>query len=203
MAYSPRTDFLALIRNSGGAASFAEMPGLDYVVAAMARAGLFRLWTGQTPPTANQATTVWLVPSSPSWVAEGMVFLWNVSTNTYEPATPALWDVLLSGPSAGSNVFQSVAVASDAIGSATTLLAIERAGPAATALTLPSIQARGGKALQIVDWSSGVVNHAITINAVGGTIMRRPSFGLFSTPDQLAGITLYPSVELNGWVIAP
>lgn len=201
MTYNPLTDFIGLIRNIGGSASVARMPGLDYVVAAMARAGVFRLWTGQSPPTMNQSTTVWLVPSSPSWVAEGVVFLWNSLTGAYEPATPALWDVLLAG---NPNVFQSAAVAAARVDDATSLLAVQRVAPVATSLTLPNIAARGGRALRIADWSAGVTNHAITLSpSAGATIMRQASWGLFSTPDQLAGITLHPSIDLNGWVIAP
>lgn len=202
MTYNPVTDFLALLRNAGGAATFAEMPGLDYVVAAMARAGMFRLWSGQSPPTVNQPTTVWLLPSSPSWVAEGTVFLWDASAAAYVLATPALWDALVSG--VAGYAFQSVAVASGVVGGLTSLLAIQRDGPVATVLALPAIASRNGKALQIADWSTGVAAHAITLNpAPGSTIMRQTSWGLFSTPDQLAGVTLFPSTDLNGWVIAP
>lgn len=199
MAYNPLTDFLTLLRNVGGVAAFAEMPGLDYVVAAMARAGLFRLWTGQSAPTVNQATTIWLSPSTPSWVAEGAVFLWNAASGTYEPATPALWAVLFAQPS-----FQSI---QDAAGSAlagTTLLAIRRAAPAATTVQLPSIASQGGKPLKIVDWSTSVATHDITLKAAGGeTVMRQTSWQLFSTADQLAGVTLHPSLDLNAWIIAP
>lgn len=202
MSYSPLTDFVALIRNVGNSASVARMPGLDFVVSAMARAGWFQLWTGQAPPTANQATTVWLVPSSPSWVAEGAVYLWNASTGSYVPATPALWDALLVG--AFGYVFQSVTTASDLVNDTTSLLAIQRAAPVATTLTLGSVVARRGRALRIVDWSSAVAGHAITLApASGSTIMRLTSFQLLSTPDQLAGITLHPSTDLNGWAVAP
>lgn len=202
MAYNPTVDFLALIRTAGGAASIEKMPGLDYVMAAMARAGLFQLYVGQVAPMANQATTAWLKPSVPSWTAEGTVFLWNANTAQYELATPSLWAALLNP--VGGSVFQSLAVAAGVVANATTLYAIRRAGPVATVLTLPAVASRAGKALRLVDWSTGVVNHTITLTPAGGqTIMQQALWGLLSTPDQLAGINLYPSIDLNGWAIAP
>lgn len=201
MSYNPLTDFLGLLRQTAGVVALERMPGMDYVLAAMARAGMITLSVGQTAPTANQATTVWLQPALPSWTAEGIVFLWNPATAAYELATPALWDSLLTG---SPYVFQSAAVASNVVNNTTSLLAIQRAAPVATALILPTIASRLGKALQIVDWSSAVAGHAVTLTPSGGaTIMRLTSWNLFSTADQLAGITLYPSADLNGWVIAP
>lgn len=200
MAYSPTTDFLALLRLTSGGVRTERMPGLDYVVAALARAGLFTLFVGQTAPTTNQAGTVWLLPASPSWTAEGLVFLWNPGTLEYEVATPALWATLLST----GGVFQSVAGAAGVVGANTSLLAIQRANPAATALTLPSVTTRFGKALQLVDWSTAVANHTVTITPAGAeTIMLQPSWQILSTAVQLAGVTLRPSTDLNGWVIAP
>jgi len=204
--YNPTTDFLALVRNAGGAASVAEMPGLDYVLAALARMNFVQLWTGQTAPTANQATTAWLKTALPSWTAEGVVFLWNSVTAEYEPATPALWQALLSfGFTYVSGYsFQSVAGAAGVIVPTKSLVAIQRATPAATALALPAVIAQLGKPLQIADWSTAVVSHVITLTPSGAeTIMQRPSWALLSTPDQPAGITLYPSPDLNGWAIAP
>lgn len=204
MAYNPLTDFLALIRNGSGGAAVCEIPGLDYIVSAMARAGMFRLSVSQTAPIVNQADTVWLKPSLPSWVAEGNVFLWNASTAAYEPATPALWEALFVASAAGVSAFQSTAVAVGVVAVATTLFAIQRANPAATAIALPPVADFAARSLQVVDWSIGVVNHAITLTPDGTeTIMQLPSWGLFSSAVQLAGITLYPSIDLNGWVIAP
>ena len=77
MSYNPATDFIALLRLTGGGVRSERMPGLDYVVAALARIGLFSLSVGQTAPTVNQATTVWLQPSQPSWLAEGTFYIWN------------------------------------------------------------------------------------------------------------------------------
>lgn len=204
MSYSATTDFLGLLRQSGNSVSMERMPGLDYIVSAMARAGLFTLSVGQTAPTSNQATTVWLKPSLPSWVAEGAVFLWNASTGAYEPATPALWSFLLA-PS--GYLFQSAASATNAIGVGTTVLAVQRSNPVATALVLPNLGAQWltGRKLQIVDFPVSLLTlHIISITTPdGATIMGRPSWGLLSTPDQLAGIMLQPAPELNAWITAP
>jgi hypothetical protein len=202
MSYSPITDFIALLRQTSGGVRTERMPGLDYLVAGLARAEMFSIWVGSAAPVANQATTIWFLPASPSWVAEGAVFLWNASTQSYQPATPALWNALFIGTTLAT-VFQSIAVGAGAINPSTTLLAIERANPGATALTLPAVATRT-RALQIVDWSSAVVNHAITLTpAAGETVMRLTSFELLSTPDQLSGVTLKPSTDLIGWVVAP
>lgn len=95
MSYTPSTDFLALARQSANSVALARMPGLDFAVSALSRAGLFYVYEGQTAPTANQVTTVWFQPAQPSWTAEGKTWLWNVDTDTYELATPALWSALL------------------------------------------------------------------------------------------------------------
>lgn len=203
MSYNPLTDFIALLRQTSGAVSMERMPGLDYVVAALARAGIISLSTGQTPPTSNQATTVWFKPSLPSWVAEGNVFLWNASTGAYALATPALWNALLA-PS--GYLFQSAAVASNVINSGVTILTVQRTAPTATALVLPALASQWltGRPLKIVDWSTTVTNHLITLTpSDGSTIMRLMSWQLLSTADQLAGITLHAVPDINGWVIAP
>jgi len=203
MSYTPTTDFVALIRQLATGAEVAQMPGLDFVVAALSRAGLFTLWTGQDAPTVNVASTAWLKPSSPSWVAEGAVYLYNAETAAFELATSDLWATFLLSAVSGS-AFQSISAITGNIDASTTLLAVQRSNPAATTLRLPSVGARGNVPLQIVDWSDPVTAHAITLTPKGTeTIMRRGSFLIFSTTDQLAGVTLYPSTDLNGWVIAP
>lgn len=203
MAYDPTIDFLALLRLTSGGVETERMPGLDYVVAAMARAGLFRLSVGQTAPTANQSTTVWLKPSVPSWVAEGTVFLWDPVTAAYVPATPALWNATIS-PS--GYLFQSAPNANNIVNVGVTVLAVQRAGPVATAILLPNLAAQWvtGRPLKIVDWSTAVVNHVLTLTTPdGSTIMRLASLQLLSNAVQLAGVTLHAVPELNGWVIAP
>jgi hypothetical protein len=55
------------------------------------------VWTNPADaPTVNQATTVWLKVSSTSWAAEGSVYLWDTTAETFLPATPALWSRLLT-----------------------------------------------------------------------------------------------------------
>jgi hypothetical protein len=96
MAYSSLTDFLALVRSTAGGARVERMPGMDYVLAALARAGMFTLSVSATEPATDQATTAWLRPAEGgSWTAEGTLFLWNAGTAAYEPATPALWKALI------------------------------------------------------------------------------------------------------------
>jgi len=205
MAYNPATDFLALLRNTGGGVRTEQMPGLDYVVDALFRAGLFALSIGHTAPIANQATTVWFQPAIPSWSGEGQVFLWNSAVAAYQAATPALWNALFNITASGYS-FQSIAGAAGVVLAGTSLLAVQRVAPAATALTLPSLAAQfaTGKKLQIVDFSTAVANHTITLTMPdGATIMQRAAWQLFSTPDQLAGVMLQPSPDLNSWVIAP
>jgi hypothetical protein len=201
MSYSPATDFIALLRQTGSEVELARMPGLDYTLSALARAGLFALSIGQTEPIVNQPTTVWLQPAVPTWTAEGVVRLWNAFTGAYEVATPDLWNALLQGV---AYTFQSATAVSNSVDARTSLLAIQRATPSTTALILPTVVSRNGKELQIVDWSTAVTNHVITLRpSTGQTIMRLATWQLRSTADQLAGITLYPSTDLNGWVIAP
>lgn len=202
MSYAPTTDFLALLRRTDGGVALARVPGLDFVVSAMARASVFRLWVGQDAPNVNQSTTVWLRPALPSWTAEGVVFLYDGDAGTYRAATPDLWAQLLT--SQADYVFQSVSIASAEVKASTTLLAVQRTTPVVTALLLPAIIGRHARPLRIADWSAGVSEHAIALSTPdGSTIMRRATWVLNSTLDQLAGVTLHPSIDLNGWVIAP
>lgn len=91
MVYNPATDFLGLWRNIAGSVSKLEMPGLDYVVAALGRAGVVTVTVSATAPVANQATTAWLKAAVPSYSAEGALFLWDKVTTAYLAATPALF----------------------------------------------------------------------------------------------------------------
>lgn len=206
MSYNPLTDFLGLLRQDSAGIEFERMPGLDYVISALARAGVIALSVGQTAPTTNQVSTVWFRPSVPSWVAEGTVFLWNVATGAYEPATPALWNALFTPP--GGYSFQSVAGATGVVTLGTSLLAIQRASPVLTQLTLPNLQKQWatGRALQIVDFSTALAaaGHVIKLTTPdGATIMQQSLWQLLSNVDQLSGVTLQPSPNLNAWVIAP
>lgn len=102
MVFNPATDFLALWRNVAGTVSKVEMPGLDYVVAALARAGLITLSVSATAPVVSQSTTAWLKAAVPSYSAEGALFLWDKVTTAYLPATAALLLQMLEA-SAGQN----------------------------------------------------------------------------------------------------
>jgi len=102
MVYNPATDFFSLWRNNAGQVSKLEVPGLDVVIAALARAGLFTLSVSATAPVANQSTTAWLKAAVPSYSAEGALNLWDKVTTTYLPATAALFLQLLEA-TAGQN----------------------------------------------------------------------------------------------------
>lgn len=91
MTYNPATDFVALWRNIAGVVSKLEMPGLDLIINALARAGLFTLSVSATAPVVSQATTAWLKAAVPSYSAEGQLFLWDKVTSAYLAATPALF----------------------------------------------------------------------------------------------------------------
>lgn len=102
MVYNPATDFLGLWRNAGPNTSKLEMPGLDYMVQALARAGLITLSVGAAPPVANQSTTAWLQTAVPSYSAEGTLRLWDPVAAAYTAATPALFFKMLE-TAAGQN----------------------------------------------------------------------------------------------------
>lgn len=98
----------------------------------------------------------------------------------------------------------SVTGGSSIIVAGTAAVAIERNAPATTTLTLPAVADQDGVPLRIIDWSTAVVDHAITITPNGvETIMRQATWPIYSTAISLASVTLYPSTELNGWYIAP
>lgn len=204
MAYNPAIDFLAVLRNTGSGVRSESVPGLDFVVAALARAGVMSLSVGQTAPTTNQATTLWFQPVLPSWTAEGTLYIWNPVDAQYEVATPALWKAFL-GP-AGS-LFQSLPNANNVVAPGTTLAAVQRVAPVNTTVTLPTIAAQylTGKDLMLLDFSTAIVGtHIILVNTPdGATIMQKATWQLVSTPDQLQGVRLRPSPDLNSWVFVP
>lgn len=203
MAYAPNTDFLALLRQTSGGVRSESVPGLDYITAALARAGMINLSVGQTAPSSNQSTTAWFKPALPSWSAEGKLYLWNPLTSQYEQATPTLWQ---QSNVVNSYVFQSAPSPVNVVPAGTSLLAVQRAAPTATSLTLPNLVAQfiSGRKLQIVDFSTSIANHVITLTTPdGATIMQRASLALRSTADSCAGVMLQPSPDLNSWVIAP
>lgn len=102
--YNPATDFLALWRNIAGVVSKVEMPTLDLVIAALARAGLITLSVSATAPAVMQSTTAWLQTAVPSNSAEGQLFLWNPAASAYQAATAALFLDLLQASAGQSGV---------------------------------------------------------------------------------------------------
>ncbi len=207
MSYDPTTDFLGLLRLVGTGVRSERMPGLDYIVVALNRMGLFALSVSQTAPVVNQATTIWLKPALPSWSAEGVVYIWNPAAAAYQVATFALWQLFINPT---GYIFQSLAAANNVINSGVSLAAVQRVAPAATAVVLPALMAQflTQKNISLVDYSTGFVAgnvHTITVTPVGAgtTIMQRATLQLLSTADSLAGVTLRPCPDLNAWVIAP
>lgn len=204
MSYNPATDFLGLLRLVGGSLRSERMPALDLLTVAMNRMGLFALSTGQTAPVVNVTSTVWLKPAIPSWSAEGTVYLWSAVAGAYQAATPTLWKSFLSPT---GYVFQSLPAANNVINVGTSLAAVQRVAPAATAIVLPDLPSQFAtqEDIALTDYSTGVVNHTITITPVGAgtTIMQRATLQLLSTADNLASVKLRASPDLNAWIIAP
>lgn len=204
MSYNPVTDFLAMLRSTGGGVRTDSLPGLDFVAAALQRMGLINISIGQTAPIANQPTTAWFKPAVPSWSAEGVMYLWNSTTGSYQIATPALWIAMLA-PIIGSYQFQNVNAAGPTnIAVGVTLCAVQRNAPAATALVLPNLtnQFATARKLQITDFSTNVVNHTMTLTTPdGATIMAQNTFEILSNDAQLGSVTLTPSLDLNSWIV--
>lgn len=85
-----------------------------------------------------------------------------------------------------------------------TAIAVVRSSPSTTTLTLCSVADRDRVPLPIFDFSTGVTNHVIWLDAAAGeTVMQLTSWPLYSNSASLAGATLNPSVDLSGWWIAP
>lgn len=168
MSYAATTDFLALLRQLDSGVRTERMPGLDWLVSALARAGLITLSVSQTAPTTNQATTAWFKPAVPSWVAEGALYLWNPNTAVYEPATPTLWSRLLV--TSAVEVVQDVTTIGpiNVLADATVVRVMNVGAP--VALVMP-LSANKQDPVLISDWA----NHAgttglITISLSGGEI---------------------------------
>ncbi len=169
MSYSPATDFLGLLRSTAGGVRAERMPGLDYIVVALARMGLCKVSVSSVAPIINQSTTVWLLPASPSWVAEGAVFLWNASTSEYEVATPLLWSAFLSTATAGATpIVQDVVTNAANVNAATTILRVQNVGAPVT-LTLPLSSSKIGAVL-VSDWNNLAGTNNILINRAGSDV---------------------------------
>lgn len=179
MSYTPATDLLALLRQTAGGMRAVRMPGLDYVVAALARAGLFVLYVGQTAPTVNQAGTVWLLPAPQSWASEGTVFLWNSGTSEYELATPLLWSTFLAPATSGASpVVQDVTTVGPVlINVNTTIIRVQNVG-APVSLVLPLSAVKINPVL-VSDWANHAGANNILVSMSGGDVL--PNGGVTET----------------------
>lgn len=125
-------------------------------------------------------------------------------------SSPFLWRYLM-GSSTGAAYVSGMlreprvtALASDTVGSTDVTIAIVKAAPTATGIQLPTVASRNGIPVRIVDWSTAVVEHTITITPAGAeTIMRQATWPIVSNTVSLASITLYPSTTLGGWMVLP
>lgn len=104
MVYNPATDFPGFWRASGPNVSKMQVPGVDFVLATLARAGVITLSVSATAPAANQSTTAWLQVAVPSYSAEGVFRLWDKLTSAYLAATPALFFQFLEACAGESSV---------------------------------------------------------------------------------------------------
>lgn len=110
----------------------------------------------------------------------------------------------------GEDTAEEFTGATGTIATDTTMAAVNRAAPAATALTLPDASLRNGRDLHIVDYSTSVTGHVITLtpHSAAQTIMRQSTWQLGSSASNLASVTLRPIVDPDNsanyvWVIAP
>jgi hypothetical protein len=96
MTYQPGTDYVGLYRAITGGAKKGEMPGLDFVVAALQRSGLLTVSISGSQPTTNQSKTAWFRPANPSYSSEGILYLWDATSTATVSATPKLFGVSAS-----------------------------------------------------------------------------------------------------------
>lgn len=90
------------------------------------------------------------------------------------------------------------------VGADDTTIAVQRVAPAATAGTLPTVASRNGSPVSIVDMSTAIVDHIITLTPNGvETIMGEATWTLASNSADRAAITLWPSTVLGGWYRKP
>lgn len=107
-------------------------------------------------------------------------------------------------------VIQVVTASSDVIADATTHLLVNRSAPSTTGLTVPNASLRAGRRLSVIDYSTSVTDHTITLTpfSVAQKIMRNATWPLFSNASNLASATLVPIIDPDDaanyiWVIAP
>lgn len=167
MSYNSTTDFLALLRLTSGGVRTERMPGLDWFVVALARAGFFGLSVSATPPTTNQTVTAWFKPASPSWAFEGALFLWDAALGNYAPATPALWSNIFAAVTVP--VVQDVTVAGPTnIATNATIVRVMNVG-APVSLVMPLSANKSGNVL-VSDWANLAGANNISIARSGADV---------------------------------
>lgn len=116
-------------------------------------------------------------------------------------STPSLVQLPFNGGAAIATP-TIVTVSSYTVLDSDTLIIIERNAPAATSILLDATANRAGISLLIVDWSTNVTEHIITVTPNGAeTIMRQASWQMVSNDVQLTAGVFYPVIDLNGWII--
>lgn len=105
---------------------------------------------------------------------------------------------------------QEVTASTDTISATVSTVVVNRSAPSTTGLTLPNAGARGGRQLRVVDFSTAVTDHTITLTPASAAqkVMRQSTWSLFSNASSLAAVTLRPIVDPDDatnfvWVIAP
>jgi hypothetical protein len=196
MAYTTSTDLLALLRNTGNGERVTSMPGLDYVIVALARAGLINLVVSQAAPVVGQATTVWFRPNVPSWAAEGVVFLWNGTS--YVLATPALWGQVISASGGALNyiTISAFGTGSYAAQPADDVILI-RAGVAAP-FTINVNWAARTKKLTVVDSGVGALANNISVTPAAGQTQMSVLNYTYLIDSNGGSITLTPLPDGSG-----
>lgn len=174
MSYAPTTDFLALVRLlPGGGVRTERMPGTDYLLAAMSRAGMFNLSVSQSAPVLSQSNTVWLKPSlSGSWTEESDVFLWDAGTSSYASASPPLWAALFAVGQLFPSIVQEITAPGPAnISTDANIVRVNQLVSAPIDLILPLSATKTGGVL-VVDWKydAGAGND-IRVNLIGTDVL--------------------------------
>jgi hypothetical protein len=157
------------MRLGSGGLRTERMPGLDYLVAAFARAGLFQLSVGQVAPITDQANTAWFKPALQSWSEEGVLYLWDAAVGEYALATLSLWQALLGGTNATPTVVQDVTGAGPVnVLTNASVVRVNQLVSAPITLTVPLSDLKTCDVL-ISDWKGVSGNgNPITVNLTGG-----------------------------------
>jgi len=171
MSYAPTTDFVSLLRLvSSGGVRVERMPGLDFVVIALARAGFFDLSVSDTAPTTSQTTTAWFRPAKPSWAAEGVLYLWDADSLSYQPATTMLWSELLITSKATTNTQMIKTPGPVTIGATIDHVLVNQTVSAPITLILPLASTKPNEVL-VCDWKGDAgLGNTISIQTTGTDI---------------------------------